>query len=121
MLKFDSVLVFSEHPKKLAVFYEKVFGKKPGWTDGEYTGFDVGGGYFMVGPHDKVHGKAKDPNRVILNFTVSDVKKEFARVKKLGAKVVAVPYHPGESPDMWLATFADPDGNYFQIGSGMKM
>ncbi len=121
MLKQDSLLVFSEHPEKLAVFYGKVFDKKPGWTEDKYTGFDVGGSYFMVGPHDKVHGKAKEPMRIMYNFSCKDVKKEFARIKKTGAKVIAEPYRPGESPDMWLATFADPDGNYFQIGSEMKM
>lgn len=120
-MKLDSVLVFSENPKKLADFYDKVFGKKPGWVNGGYFGYDVGGGYFMVGPHDAVHGKSKDAKRIMVNFSCKDVKVEFARIKKTGAKVVAEPYQPGESPDMWLATFEDPDGNYFQLGSEMKM
>lgn len=118
MLKLDSVLVFSDAPKKLAAFYQKVFGKKPAWTGGDYFGYNLGGSYFMVGPHKDVHGKAKDAKRILVNFAVKNVKMEFARIKKLGAKVVAVPYQPGEAPDMWLATFADPDGNYFQLGSG---
>jgi len=121
MLNLDSVLVFSAHPEKLAVFYKRVFDKKPGWSDGGYTGFDLGNNhYFMVGPHKDVKGKAKDAKRIMINFGCKDVKKEFARIKKLGAKVVAVPYQPGEAPDMWLCTFADPDGNYFQLGSGSK-
>jgi predicted enzyme related to lactoylglutathione lyase len=120
MMKLDSVLVFSEHPEKLAAFYEKVFAVKPGWSEGQYVGFDIGGSYFMVGPHDKVQGMSKEPMRVMVNFGVSDVKAEFDRVKALGAEVVAVPYQPGEAKDMWLCTFADPDGNYFQFGSEMK-
>lgn len=120
MLKLDSVLVFSEEPKKLAAFYEKVFGKKPGWVNDDYYGYDVGGSYFMVGPHDAIHGKAKEPKRILVNFSCKDVKAEFTRVKKLGAKVIAEPYQPGEAKDMWLSTFEDPDGNYFQFGSEMK-
>ena len=47
---------------------------------------------------------------------------EFARVKELGASVVREPYRPGgdgDAPEMWLATFEDPDGNYFQLASPM--
>lgn len=116
----DSVLVFSEHPEKLAAFYENVFGVKPGWKNGDYTGFDVGGNYFMVGPHDQIHGSAKEPMRIMLNFSVKDVRSEFERIKGLGVTVIAEPYQPGEAQDMWIATFADPDNNYFQLGSEMK-
>ena len=120
MLKLDSVLVFSEDPKRLASFYEGVLEAKPGWTGDNYFGYDVGGTYFMVGPHDAVRGKAKDAKRILINFSCQDVKAEFVRIKGLGVTVVAEPYQPGEASDMWLATFEDPDGNYFQIGSQMK-
>lgn len=121
MLNLNSLLVFSENPKKLAQFYQKVFDTKPGWEQDDYTGFQVGNSYFMVGPHDKVKGQSQNPERILVNFETEDVEGEFERIKKLGAKVVAKPYHPGEEPDMWLATFADPDGNYFQLASPMKM
>ncbi len=120
MLKFNSLLLFSENPKELAEFYKKVFKKDPGWEEGGYTGFMIGQGMFMVGPHDKVHGENKNPERMIVNFETDDVRGEFERIKKLGAKVVAKPYHPGEAEEMMLATFADPDGNYFQLASPMK-
>jgi predicted enzyme related to lactoylglutathione lyase len=121
-MNFDSLLIFSENPKKLVDFYKKVFEGKPAWTGGDFVGYKVGKGYVMIGPHDKVHGKAKEPERLIYNLEVKDVKKEFARVKKLGAKVVAEPYHPDEDKDskFMLCTFADPDGNFFQLASPMK-
>lgn len=121
MLKFNSLLIFSENPKQLAEFYGKVFESKPGWENGEYTGYNVGAGYIMVGPHDKVHGENKNPERLIFNFETEDVEKEFERIKGLGATVVAEPYRPGEEEDMMLATLADPDGNYFQLATPMKM
>ena len=37
----------------------------------------------------------------------------------LGVTVVQEPYQPGGAPEMWLATFEDPDGNYFQLASPM--
>ena len=59
-------------------------------------------------------GQAKEPQRVILNFETPQVQEEFERVKAAGAKVVKEPY---ELQGMWIATFADPDGNYFQLMS----
>ena len=121
MLSFNSLLLFSEDPKKLADFYQKVFNVDPGWQDNGYTGFKVGSAMFMVGPHDKVKGKNKQPERMMFNLETKDVAGEFKRIKGYGAKVVAEPYHPGEDSKMTLATFEDPDGNYFQLASPMNM
>jgi predicted enzyme related to lactoylglutathione lyase len=56
----------------------------------------------------------------MFNFETNDVQGEFKRMKGLGAKVIAEPYHPADDQDMWIATLADPDGNYFQLISPMK-
>jgi predicted enzyme related to lactoylglutathione lyase len=119
MLNFNSILVGSENPQKLADFYQKVVNQKPGWEGGGFVGWQVGQGWFMVGPHDKVKGKSPNPERVLIGFETADVQGEFERIKGLGAEVVAKPYHPGEAEEMTLATFADPDGNYFQLASPM--
>lgn len=121
MLNLNSFLLFSENPKKLVEFYKKVFEKDVEWSGGDFSGFAVGNGMIAIGPHDKVHGKNTNPERIIFNFETDDVKGEFERIKKLGAKVVQEPYQPGEEPKMWLATFEDTDGNYFQLASPMKM
>lgn len=121
MLTFDSVLLFSENPKELNEFYRKVFETKPQWEQSGYYGYKVGNVYFMIGPHDKVKGKSHMPERILLNFRIADVEKEFERIKALGATVIAKPYHPGEEPKGMIATFADPDGNYFQIATPMDM
>jgi predicted enzyme related to lactoylglutathione lyase len=47
------------------------------------------------------------------------VKGEFDRIKGLGAAVQQEPYQPGGAEEMWIATFEDPDGNYFQLASPM--
>lgn len=121
MLNYNSCLIFSETPDKLAEFYGKVFETKPVWEEQGYTTYQVGSGMVTIGSHDKVKGKSPDPERIMLNFETEEVKSEFERIKKLGATVVAEPYSMGESADEWIATFADPDGNFFQLMTPMKM
>lgn len=120
MLDFNSILVFSENPKKLVDFYKKVLQKDPEWEGGDFSGFQAGTGFLTFGPHDKVKGTSKNPERIMFNFETNDVKGEFERISKLGAKVIAKPYKPDEDPDMWIATLADPDGNYFQLMTPMS-
>ena len=106
----------SSQPKVLAEFYEKVLGKKPDWQDGDWSGFQVGNTHITIGGHSEVKGKSKEPQRIILNFDTKEVKEEFERIKAIeGVEVVKDPYNPDEAKDMWIATFADPDGNYFQL------
>lgn len=113
-LNFNSILLSSEDHKRLADFYSKVFDKKPEMEDETYTGFLVGSCFLSIGDHDKVKGKSPNPERILFNFETDDVRGEFERIKKIdGAEVIAEPYEPGEG--YLIATFADPDGNYFQI------
>ena len=121
MLNFSSVLVFSEDPERLVEFYSKVFEKDPEWSGGDFSGWLVGNAALTIGPHDKVTGKNKSPERIMINLESNNVREEFERVKRLGTTVIAEPYHPGEEPDMWIATFEDPDGNYFQIMSPFEI
>ena len=62
-------------------------------------------------------GKSQQPARVMLNFSTPDVNAEFERIKAIGAEVVTEPYEPGGGGGMLLCTFADPDGNYFQLAT----
>lgn len=117
MLNLNSIMLGSIHPKVMAKFYEKVFGKSPDMTEGSWYGWQVGSAFFSVGEHSEMKGNAKEPGRVIFNLETKEVKKEFERIKEIGAKVIKEPYDMG---GMWIATFADPDGNYFQLMSPWK-
>ena len=119
MLNFNSLLVSSDNTKEMISFYTKVFGKKPEWAEGDWAGFQVGSGFFSIGPHDKVKGKSKAPERILFNFETKDVEGEFKRIQKAGATVVAKPYEMQGMDGMQIATFSDPDGNYFQLMSPM--
>jgi predicted enzyme related to lactoylglutathione lyase len=118
MLNLSSIMIGSEDPKALSEFYTKVLGK-PGWEDSGYTGWQAGKGMLMIGPHSEVKGRNETPGRIILNFETPDVKLEFDRIKGLGVTVEREPYQPDGDAGMWLATFEDPDGNYFQLASPM--
>ena len=117
MLKLSSIFIYSEEPRRLADFYQAVFQKDPSMDDGGYVGFMVGETFLFFGPHDKVHGSSTQPERILLNFETNEVEAEFERITKLGAQVIAKPYHPMEDESVWIATLADPDGNYFQINT----
>jgi predicted enzyme related to lactoylglutathione lyase len=118
-MNLNSILIGSEDPKALADFYTKLFGE-PGWDDGGYTGWQVGTGWMTVGPHDQVKGKNTQPGRILWNIETPDVKGDFEKFKAAGATVVQEPYNPGEGEDQGLiATFSDPDDNYFQLMSPM--
>ena len=114
MLNLNSMMIGTGQQKTMAEFYEKVFQKEPDMSEGEWTGWMVGSCFFGLDTHDKMGGMAKDPGRVMFNLETKEVKEEFERIKGLGAKVIAEPYEMG--PGL-IATFANPDGNYFQLMS----
>jgi predicted enzyme related to lactoylglutathione lyase len=117
-MNFNSILIGSEDPQRLADFYTKLFGE-PTWSDGGYIGWLVGTGAVTVGPHDEVSGKNPQPGRLIWNIESADVQGDFDRFKAAGATVVREPYS-FEGPVGLIATFADPDDNYFQLMSPME-
>jgi predicted enzyme related to lactoylglutathione lyase len=117
-MNLNSVLIGSEDAQRLSDYYTKLFGE-PGWNEGGYTGWQIGNGGITVGPHDQVKGKNPQPGRVIWNMETPDVKGDFDRLVAAGAKVVQEPYRPDAEQEMWIATFSDPDDNYFQLVSPM--
>ncbi len=120
MLNLNALMIGTKQAKALAAFYEKVLQKPADMTDPEngYWGWQVGSSFLLVGNHSEVDGMTKDPARMMFNFETSEVKEEFKRIKALGAKVVQEPY---ELQGGWIATLADPDGNYFQLVTPMQM
>lgn len=117
-LNLSSVMLGSKQPKIMATFYEKVFEKPADMVQDDWHGWSVGSTYFSVGSHSEVSDKASDPKRMMFNFETSDVKEEFERIRGIeGAEVISEPY---QLDKMWIATLADPDGNYFQLMTPWK-
>ena len=105
-------MIGTSQPKVLAEFYEKVFGRKADMIEGDWYGWKVGNGFLSIGEHSEVKGTSKESNRIMFNLVTKEVKEEFARIKEHGATVIKEPY---ELQGAMIATFADPDGNYFQL------
>ncbi len=121
MLKLNSIMLGSDQPDVLGEFYEKVFGKAPNMHEGNWYGWQFDGFNFSVGEHSEVKGKNNLPQRVIFNIESSDVKEDFKKVAKIeGVEVVKEPYSMEGWEGAWIATLADPDGNYFQLMSPWK-
>ena len=117
-MDFNSILIGSEDPQRLADYYTRLFGE-PTMSDGGYTGWLIGRGFVTVGPHDEVKGRNAHPGRIIWNIETADVKGQFERFVEAGAIVVREPYGFEEDPNALIATLADPDDNYFQLMSPM--
>lgn len=118
MLNLNSVMIGTKQPEVLAAFYEKVLGKPADMTDPEngFWGWQVGSAFLGILNHSEMGGNTKDPGRIMLNFETSQLKEEFERIKAVGGVVVREPYDIG---DGFIATLADPDGNYFQLMNPM--
>ena len=119
-MNFNSILIGSENPGALVEYYTKLFGEP--WFQGEgYAGWKLGEGFVTVGPHSEVHGKNAHPGRMLWNMETSDVRGDFAKLKAAGAIVIRDPYEYEGEPGASIATFADPDDNYFQLMTPMDM
>lgn len=118
MLNLNSIMIGTKQPEVLAAFYESVLGMPPGMVDKEhgFWGWQVGSMYFSILEHSEMGGRAKDPGRVLLNFETGHVREDFERITAGGAEVIREPYEMGGG---WIATLADPDGNYFQLVTPM--
>ncbi len=118
MLNLNSIMLGSKQTKAMADFYTKLLGKPADMADEKYGfyGWQVGSTNFSILEHSEMGGKTKDPGRVMFNFETAQVKEEFERIKGLGATIIREPY---EMEGGWIATLADPDGNYFQLVTPM--
>ncbi len=113
-MKVNSFLVYvtSENPARLTAFYADVVGlpKNPDMGEGA---FDAGGTAFMIDGHSETKGVAKEPQRVLIDFFVDDLKAEQDRLEKQGVKFIRT-----AGREEWggsISTFLDPDGNYCQL------
>jgi predicted enzyme related to lactoylglutathione lyase len=102
----------SQDPERLKAFYGETIGldKNPDMGDGA---FHAGGAVIAIDGHSETKGAAKEPQRVLIDFFVDDIKAEQSRLE---GKVVK--FLRSEGKEYWggvISTFQDPDGNYCQI------
>ncbi len=117
-LNFNSVMLGSNQPGALGAFYEKVFARPADMHEEDWYMWQVGSCSLSIGEHSEVKGQAKEPSRIILNLETKAVKEEFDRLKNLNVTVIKEPYEMGGG---WVATLADPDGNFIQLVTPWEM
>jgi glyoxylase I family protein len=116
----DGILLSSADAKKLSAFYRDVVGLPVGMEAEMGDGGDMAFGFevkngsdFVVMDHSKITGGNKQPERYMINFVVDDIEAEVKRLKEKKVKLIADIYHIEDYGK--VATFEDPDGNYFQL------
>lgn len=111
-LNFNSIMIGTLQPAELAKFYEKVFDRPADMSEDGWWMWQAGAASISIGEHSEVKGQAKEPARIMLNLETTEVKAEFDRLKQANVTVIKEPYEMGGA---WIATLADPDGNYVQL------
>lgn len=104
--------ITSEDPRRLYEFYRDVVGLPVVEDMGEMT-LNAGGTFFGFDGHSQVAGRAKEPQRYLIDFMIADNAGETARLSGAG-----VPCLRNAGVEYWggiISTFTDPDGNYFQV------
>lgn len=132
--KGTHILIWSENPDKLMEFYREVLelkiAEKVDIPEINEVGPDYG--YQMnsdevpicwIGRHSKVHGKSKEPVRIMHNLKTDEVEKWFNKVKDAGCEILQEPaLTPFSTPEkqIYVATWLDPDGNCWQFMGKLK-
>jgi predicted enzyme related to lactoylglutathione lyase len=106
------IQITSEDPDRLKAFYRETVGLPtvPELGDGAFT---VGGANLFVDGHSETKGDATQPQRMLVDLVVADLKAEQARLEGQGVKFIR-----REGNEEWggtISTFLDPDGNYCQL------
>ena len=97
----------------MARFYRETLGLSPRSAKSDFINFDWHGVRLSVSVHDRVGGTSRDPLRLMINLTVTDIRDVHDRLVRAGVVFTRAPER--EEWGGWVATFADPDGNVLQL------
>ena len=97
----------------MARFYRETLGLAPRSAKDDFINFDWHGIRLSVGVHDRVGGTSRDPLRLMINLSVTDIRAVHDRLVRAGIVFTRAPER--EEWGGWVATFADPDGNVLQL------
>ena len=120
-MDFNSILIGSEDPKRLVDYYTQGDRRADVLRRRGVRRLADRQRVLTIGPHSEVKGRNPSPGRLIWNIVTTDVQGEFDRMKAAGATVVTEPYEFEQAPGSRIATFEDPDGNYFQLMTPIEM
>jgi len=121
------VLIFSENPDKLVLFYRDILGfallKKIDFPRDYGYNLQISHGFeIWISKHSKIHGKSKETERIILNIYVDSVSAVYDLVKNnaecivLQAPCPISDFVPNSTRS--VLTILDPEGNCLQFMGG---
>jgi len=106
------IQITSEDPDRLKSFYREVV-ELPNVPEIGDGAFAVGGANLIVDGHSETKGTTKEPQRMLVDLVVADLKAEQTRLEGQGVEFIR-----REGKEEWggtISTFLDPDGNYCQL------
>jgi catechol 2,3-dioxygenase-like lactoylglutathione lyase family enzyme len=108
------VVFWTENLEEMLRFYQETLGLPLHSHHGDFVALEVSPGVRLnLGRHSQVHGRARDPYRVMLHLRVTDMGATAARLKGRGVSFLREP-----EQEAWggrVATIQDPDGNILQL------
>ena len=107
------VLVWTGGFRRMLTFYRDTLGLTPRHERATFVNFEWGDFRLSVTAHSDVHGRSRDPLRVMVNFAVDDIHAVHRRLEAAGVGFSRPPER--ERWGGWVATFEDPDGNTLQL------
>ena len=109
----NGVIIWTEDLGRLREFYCETLGMRPHSDRPHFVSFKWGGLRFSIGSHDHVHGQARDPHRIVVNFDIDDIHGFHSEMTDKGVEFIRPPEK--EHWGGWVASFKDPDGNIIQV------
>lgn len=110
------VILASRNPRELAEFYATALGItfEREEHDGllEHFGADIGEVHFGIHPPENLGQPSAGNSATSIAFNVESLREIISRLDELGAVEVLAPHDEGFG---MVATYADPEGNHFEI------
>ena len=107
------VNINSEQPEAMLSFYRDVVGIPAHPDPNRMSTLVAGETEIVFDSHSDVQGRSPQPERILVNFFVDDVRAEEQRMRAAGVTFIR-----SAGREEWggvISTFVDPDGNYAQI------
>ncbi len=107
------ITLWTDNLDRLFRFYHETLGIPLHSNHGDYIALELGEVRFNLGLHDRIHGAAQDPFRIMPHLGVDDIHALHRQLTHFGVEFIRPPEKEGWGG--WVATFKDPDGNIVQL------
>ena len=107
------VIIWTDSLERMVPFYRDRLGLEPHSLHPDFVAFSFGDVRLSLGLHSQISGVTREPHRIMVNLSVSDIHSVYRELTARGVEFVRPPER--EHWGGWVATFRDPDGNLLQL------